>query len=158
MNIEIKAVFPIAWDRDYFTVECKEKRTFAPCVACDNTGKITIKGEEYTCPRCRGNWREKEVTGTTLVYSVGKWRLSCIEIGSPSCNFQKIVLSFQRTNGETNGGCNNVLRVREAWFDTMEIESYGNTCKLYDDYKAALAEVKRLNAAQKESENENGND
>ena len=32
----------------------------------------------------------------------------------------------------------------------MEVEEYGKTRKLYDDYKTALAEVKRMNAAEKE--------
>ena len=54
MNIEIKAAFPIEWDREYYTVESKEKKVFAPCVACDNTGRVRIKGEEYICPRCKG--------------------------------------------------------------------------------------------------------
>lgn len=151
MKIEIKAAFPIEWGRDYFTVEAKEKRTFAPCAACDNTGKVTIKGEEYTCPRCRGNWREKEVVGTTLVYSVGKWRLSTVEVRSTSMGRDGITLTFTRTNSGTTGGFSNSFCVKERFFSTMEVAELGKTSKLYDDYAAALAEVKRLNAAQKEA-------
>ena len=41
--------------------------------------------------------------------------------------------------------------------DTMVVEEYGRTRKIYDDYKAALAEVKRLNAERKGA-GENGTD
>ena len=61
LSIRGKAAFPVLWGREYYTVAEKKKETRAPCVCCDNTGKVTIKGVEYTCPRCRGNWREKEV-------------------------------------------------------------------------------------------------
>ena len=70
LSIRVKAAFPILWGREYYTVAGKQKETRAPCVCCDNTGKVTIKGVEYDCPRCKGNWREKEVVGTTTVYSV----------------------------------------------------------------------------------------
>ena len=70
LSIRIKAAFPILWGREYYTMAGKQKETRAPCVCCDNTGKATIKGVEYDCPRCKGNWREKEVVGTTTVYSV----------------------------------------------------------------------------------------
>lgn len=150
MVIEIKAAFPIEWGREYYTVESKEKKAFAPCVACDNTGKITIKGEEYTCPRCKGNWREKEVVGRTTVYSVGKWVLVAVEEESPgSGGARRTKLRFQRTNAETTGGSYNTIIVRAESFDTMEVQEIGRTRKLYDDYKAALAEVKRRNAEEK---------
>ena len=73
LSIRVKAAFPILWGREYYTVAEKQKQTRAPCACCDNTGKVTIKGVEYDCPRCKGNWREKEVVGTTTVYSGAKW-------------------------------------------------------------------------------------
>lgn len=146
MLIEIKAAFPIEWGREYYTVESKERKVFAPCVACDNTGKITIKGEEYDCPRCKGNWREKEVVERTTVYSVGKWVLVAVEEESPGpCGARRTTLKFRRTNGGTTGGIYNTICVRGESFDTMETREIGRPRKLYDDYKAALAEVKRRN-------------
>lgn len=151
MIIEIKAAFPIEWGREYYTVESKEKKVFAPCVACDNTGKVTIKGEEYTCPRCKGNWREKEVAGSTTVYSVGKWVLVAVEEKSPGPRgIRSTTLTFQRTNGGTTGGSYNTIYIRGESFDTMETQEIGRPRKLYADYKAALAEVKRLNEKEKE--------
>lgn len=151
MNIEIKAAFPIEWGREYYTVESKEKKVLAPCTACDNTGKVKIKGEEYTCPRCKGNWREREVVGSTTVYSVGKWKLDSVRVDGPGFNnVPKIVLTFKKTNGGSEWSAGSTLTVRSEFFDTMEVKEYGETRKLYDDYKAALAEVKRLNAEKKE--------
>lgn len=80
LSIRIKAAFPILWGREYYTMAGKQKETRAPCVCCDNTGKATIKGVEYDCPRCKGNWREKEVVSTTTVYSVAKWVLESISV------------------------------------------------------------------------------
>ena len=34
----------------------------------------------------------------------------------------------------------------------MVYRDYGKTIKVYDDYKAAMAEVKRLNAAEREKQ------
>ena len=82
LSIWVKAAFPILWGREYYTVAGKQKETRAPCVCCDNTGKVTIKGVEYLCPRCKGDWREKEVVGTTTVYSVEKWMLDEIEVSA----------------------------------------------------------------------------
>lgn len=48
LTVRIKAAFPILWNREYYTVAEKRKETRAPCVCCDNTGKVTIKGVEYT--------------------------------------------------------------------------------------------------------------
>ena len=59
LSIRVKAAFPILWGREYYTVAEKKKETHAPCVCCDNTGKVTIKGVQYDCPRCKGNWRER---------------------------------------------------------------------------------------------------
>lgn len=149
--IEIKTAFPVEWGREYYTVESKEKRVFAPCVACDNTGKITIKGEEYTCPRCKGNWREKEVVGSTTVYSVGKWVLVAVEEKSPGpCGGRRTVLTFQRSNGGTAERRYDAIYINGESFDTMETQEIGRPRKLYDDYKTALAEVKRLNEKEKE--------
>jgi len=78
LTIKVKAAFPVEWDREYYTVAKKKKEPRAPCTCCDNTGKVTIKGVEYVCPRCKGSWREREVVGETTVYSVAKWMLDSI--------------------------------------------------------------------------------
>lgn len=144
LTVRIKAAFPILWGLEYYTVEEKVKETRAPCICCDNTGKVTIKGIEYTCPRCKGNWREKEVIGETTVYSVAKWMLERIDV-----NQYGMSLTFKQTNStERFGGS---LRVRQADFhDMVSMENISKPVKLYDDYKAAMAEVKRLNAAERE--------
>ena len=122
----------------------KRKETRAPCVCCDNTGKVTIKGVEYPCPRCKGNWREKEVVGETTIYSVAKWVLERIDI-----NQYGMSLTFKQTNSTERFGGG--LRVRQADFrDMVSMENISKRVKLYDDYKAAMAEVKRLNAAERE--------
>lgn len=51
LSIRIKAAFPILWGQEYYTVAEKKKETRAPCVCCDNTGKVTIKGVEYSIYR-----------------------------------------------------------------------------------------------------------
>lgn len=143
LTIKIKAAFPVLWDREYYTVAEKIKETRAPCVCCDNTGKVTIKGVEYDCPKCKGNWREKEVVGETIVYSVAKWVLERIDV-----NKYEISLTFKQTNStERYGGS---LQVRQADFRDMVATFWGKTVKVYDDYKDAMTEVKRLNAEERE--------
>ena len=143
LTIKIKAAFPVLWNREYYTVAEKMKETRAPCVCCDNTGKVTIKGVEYDCPRCKGNWRERETIGKTTVYSVAKWVLERIDV-----NQYGISLTFKQTNStERYGGS---LQVRQSDFRDMVATTSGKTVKVYDDYKAAMAEVKCLNAAERE--------
>ena len=143
LSIRIKAAFPILWGREYYTVAEKEKETRAPCICCDNTGKVTIKGVQYDCPRCKGNWREREVAGETTVYSVAKWVLERINV-----NMYGLELTFKQTNStERYGGS---LQIRQADFHDMVKRDYGKSVKVYGDYKAAMAEVKRLNAAERE--------
>lgn len=143
LTIKIKAAFPVLWNREYYTVAEKKKETRAPCVCCDNTGKVTIKGVEYPCPRCKGNWREKEVVGVTTIYSVAKWVLERIDV-----NQYGMSLTFKQTNStERYSGS---LQVRQSDFQDMVATVSGKTVKVYDDYKAAMAEVKRLNAAERE--------
>jgi len=72
LTIKVKAAFPIEWGREYYTVAEKKKEQRAACTCCDNTGKVTVKGVEYVCPRCKGDWREKEVVGETTIYFVAK--------------------------------------------------------------------------------------
>lgn len=155
MRIEFVTAFPVEWGREYYTIESEEKQTRAACTACDNTGKVTIKGEEYTCPRCSGRWREREVVGSAKVYSVGKWNLKQIEVVKPSTIGAGISLKFERINGK--GAFANSVTVRERDFETMEVEEYGKRRRLNDDYKEALTEVKRLNAEQKERNNDGSN-
>ena len=144
LTVRIKAAFPVLWDREYYTVAEKKKETRAPCVCCDNTGKVTIKGVEYTCPRCKGEWREKEVVGETTVYSVAKWMLDGIEVSST----QTVTLRLMKIN--STGRYNDRMQIPQAYFHDMVKREYGKTTRVYDDYKAAMAEVKRLNAAERE--------
>ena len=144
LSIRVNAAFPILWDREYYTVAGKQKETRAPCVCCDNTGKVTIKGVEYLCPRCKGDWREKEVVGTTTVYSVEKWMLDKIEVSAT----KTILLTFRQINSKERYG--NTLQMRQVDFHDMVYTGYWKSIKVYDDYKAAMAEVKRLNAAERE--------
>ena len=146
VTIKIKAAFPIEWDREYYTIDKTVKERRAPCTCCDNTGKVTIKGIEYECPRCKGNWREREVTGTTTVYSVAKWTLKSVHATSQS----GIVLTFEQKNSKDR--YSKSLEVRAADFRDMVRRYYGDETKVYDDYKAAMAEVKRLNAAEREKQ------
>ncbi len=146
LSIWVKAAFPILWGREYYTVAGKQKETRAPCVCCDNTGKVTIKGVEYLCPRCKGDWREKEVVGTTTVYSVEKWMLDEIEVSAT----KTILLTFRQINSKERYG--NTLQMRQVDFHDMVYTGYGKSIKVYDDYKAAMAEVKRLNAAEREKQ------
>jgi len=44
------------------------------------------------------------------------------------------------------------MDVRAADFHDMVYRHYGEVIKVYDDYKAAMAEVKRLNAAEREKQ------
>ena len=106
---------------------------------------MTIKGVEYACPRCKGDWREKEVVGTTTVYSVAKWVLESISV-----NQYGLSLTFKQTNSTERWGGS--LQMRQSDFHDMVYRDYGKTIKVYDDYKAAMAEVKRLNAAEREKQ------
>ena len=144
MIIDIKAAFPLEWGKEYYTVDSAVKQVRAACVCCDNTGKVTIKGVEYTCPRCKGDWREKEVVGETTVYSVAKWVLNGVEVSST----QTVVLDLMRIN--STGSYNDRMKIEQADFRDMVKRGYGKSVKVYDDYKAAMAEVKRLNAAERE--------
>ncbi len=99
LTIMVKAAFPLEWGKEYYTVDSTVKQVRATCVGCNNTGKVTIKGTEYDCPRCRGNWRDKEIVGQKTVYSVAKWALTSITVtphGMEAC--------FERLNGKTTGG------------------------------------------------------
>ncbi len=149
LSIRIKAAFPILWDREYYTVSEKKKETRAPCICCDNTGKVTIKGAEYTCPRCRGDWRERETVGEATVYSVAKWVLEKVDT-----NQYGTMLTFKQTNSTGNYGGS--LQIRQADFhDMVGKERIGKPVKLYDNYKEVMGEVKRLNAAEREKHAKN---
>lgn len=148
LSINIKAAFPVVWGKEYYTVAEKKKERRAPCACCDNTGKVTIKGVEYECPRCKGNWREREVIGETTTYYVAKWNLKSIA-ATPN----GMTLYFEQLNStERYGGS---LQMRSADLHDMVYRSYGKEIKFYDDYKAAMAEVKRLNAVEREKQAEN---
>lgn len=147
LSINIKAAFPILWGKEYYSVASKKKERRAPCTCCDNTGKVTIKGVEYDCPRCKGDWREREVVGETTVYSVAKWELKSI-----SATPRGINLYLEQTNSTERYGGN--LQMSSEDFHDMVYRSYGKVIKFYDDYKAAMAEVKRLNAVEREKEKE----
>lgn len=61
-----------------------------------------------------------------------------------------IVLTFEQTNSKDR--YSKSLEVRAADFRDMVRRYYGDETKVYDDYKAAAAEVKRLNAAEREKQ------
>lgn len=149
MIIEIKTAFPLEWGKEYYTVDSTVKQVRAACVCCDNTGKVTIKGTEYDCPRCHGKWQDKEVVGQKTVYSVAKWKLTSITATphGQSANFEQI-------NGKKQGGWNTTMQVRSADFKDMihRTSTYGKVVKIYDDYKSAMDQVKMLNAAEREKQ------
>lgn len=144
MIIEINAAFPIEWGREYYTVDKQEKTLRAPCVCCDNTGKVEIKGITYDCPRCKGNWREKEVVGTQTVYSVAKWKLESVTAEAGG----RIKLEFKRTNSKERYTSPLIIRERE-FQDMTAIKATAAAMKVYNDRKAVMEEVKRLNAEEK---------
>lgn len=143
MIIEVKAAFPIEWGAEYYTVEktVKEKRRTCPC--CDDTGKVTIKGEDFKCPKCHGNWRERMVIGETATYSLGKWIADSVIV----TRWNGITVKFNQTNDKTGYG--NSIDLGEEELKTMVYEKYGNKKKIYNEHKAALQEVKRLNKEEK---------
>jgi len=61
----------------------------------------------------------------------------------------KIVLQFRQVNGTKQYS---YLDVRDADFRDIVYRHYEKEIKVYDDYKAAMAEVKRLNAAEQEKQ------
>ena len=148
MIIEVKAKYPIEWNREYYLVGSKEKSIFAPCIACDNKGKVEIKGEEYKCPRCLGKWREKEVVSSTRVFHVEKYKLERIEVLSPK-DYGKgnIRLRFEQSNA--GGEYANSVNFRQSDFETMKIDSCIDKRCLLDDYKEAMRLVKAANVAEK---------
>ena len=147
MIIEIKAKYPIEWNREYYLVGSKEKSVFAPCVACDNKGRVEIKGEEYKCPRCQGNWREREVVSTTRVFHVEKYKLERIEVFAASYGMGRTRLRFKQNN--TSGLNSNYVNVLDSNFDTMKLESCMSNRYLIDNYKEAMRLVKAANAIEK---------
>ena len=149
MIIDIKAAFPLEWGKEYYTVDSAVKQVRAACVCCDNTGKVTIKGIKYDCPRCKGNWREKEVVGETTVYSVAKWMLKSVSATSRT----SATLRFEQINSTERYAGSMEVWARD-FRDMVSTAAYGKQVKVYDDYKAAMAEVKRLNAAEREKEKE----
>ena len=155
MIIEIKAKFPIEWDREYYLVGSKEKSVFAPCVACNSKGKVEIKGELYKCPRCFGNYREKEVISKITVYHVDKYKLSRIEVnrGSYTESYASgIALRFEQSSN-SKGYPNNII-IRQRDFKTMKIDAHISERYLINDYKEALRQVKAANAVEKAKETE----
>lgn len=146
---ELKAAVELNWEKEYYTVEEKEKRIFAPCVACDNTGRVKIKDEEYICPRCNGNWREKEVVGVTKVFSVGKWRIASI---TTECEYgkEKHKVRFERVNGGSRFADALIMDDREL--ESMVKNGGYYRKRVYGELDEAMKEVKRRNKEQRETE------
>lgn len=152
MIIKIEAAFPIEWGKEYYTVEKTVKEKRAPCMCCDNTGKVIIKGVKYECPRCRGNWRNKEVVGETIVYSVAKWALESAGEDKSALDITPVeFLRFRQTNSKDSRWANK-LELRGGELNTMRKIDYSKIIQIYDDYHTAMAEVKRLNAAEREKD------
>ena len=157
MTLEIKAKYPIEWNRKYFLIGSKEKSVFAPCVACDNKGKIEIKGKEYTCPRCNGNWRQKEVIPKVRRFHVEKYKLERIEIAGAENRLGQTVqatTNLRFKQDKVGRGYSNSVLIREKDFDTMKIDSSINARCLMNDYKEALRLMREANAAEKIKEKE----
>lgn len=89
MTIQINVEIPIEFGLEYYTIEKTVKEKCAPCACCDDSGKVIIKGTQYDCPRCKGNWRKREIIGETIVYSVGLTGLKAEtqEIAHQQCLF-----------------------------------------------------------------------
>ena len=152
MIIEVKAKYPIEWNREYYLVGSKEKSVFAPCIACDNKGRVVIKGEEYKCPRCQGNWREKEIVSKIHVFYIEKYKLERIELYQHSINLNETEIRLRFKQSNAGEGYANNVSVRERDFETMAIEerySYTDERHLIYDLKEAMRQVKAANAAEK---------
>ena len=156
MTIEINAKYPIGWDREYYLVGSRERSVFAPCIACDNEGRVEVKGVEYKCPRCFGNWREKEVVSKVRVYHVEKYKLERVEVTQEMHSRGGIRLRFeQRIRGVV---ARRNVTVRQSDFETMKVEFCPEQRCLLDDYKEAMRQVKEANAAEKAGGEKSGHD
>ena len=147
MIIEIKAKYPIEWDKEYYLVGSKAKSVFAPCIACDNKGRVEIKGEEYKCPRCHGGWRDREVVSTTHVFHVEKYKLERIEAKQGFYSKTAVSLYFKLSNSDSRFF--STVNVRQLDFETMKVNTSGSERYLLDDYKEAMRQAKAANATEK---------
>lgn len=139
MTIEINAAFPIEWGKEYYTVEKTVKEKRAPCECCDDTGKVTIRGAEYTCPACFGEWSHRPVVGWKSVYSVWKWSIASIFVTA-----NDIRIKFKRLNGKSE--YDETEEISKKDFTDMIMRARKREKKFYDDYQTAMEEVRRLNA------------
>ena len=142
MVIKVDAAFPIEWDREYYTIEETVKEKRAPCICCDDWGKVTIRGVEYKCPRCEGNWRKRDVVGTTTSYIVGRWFVDYVRSTSSDTS-----VVFRRKNG--NGSFMDSAELTGRDLHDMTQTMYSRRKKFYDDYKFVMSEVRRLNAEER---------
>lgn len=144
MTIEINANIPIEWNREYYTVEesVKEVRS---CKCCDDTGRVTIKGKVYECPDCGGRWRNKDIVSEKKVYSVGKWEIHNIIAENLSGKTPYTKITFRRINDAYE----TITYVYCDKDGSIKLDRLSMSKEIYEDYKVALAEVKRLNAEEK---------
>ena len=42
-----------------------------PCATCGESGKVTIGGDEFVCPRCKGRTKDKRTQLKWMVYDSG---------------------------------------------------------------------------------------
>lgn len=146
LSIRIKAAFPVLWGREYYTVAEKKKETRAPCVCCDNTGKVIIKGVQYDCPRCKGNWRER---GCRRDYRLlrrkvgaGENRRKYVRPGTHiQADEQRRAIRWQLANPAGGFPRHGQKGLRKIHKGIRQLQS-------------AMAEVKRLNAAERERQHE----
>lgn len=144
LSIGVRAAFPILWGKEYYTVALDKKEVRAPCTCCDKTGKVTIRGVEYECPKCKGNWRRGEFVREDTVYTAVKWLLYKVEALSESA----VSLTFRKADStDFYGG---FLQIGQEDFRDMVITEYGRPMKVYDSYEGVMEEVKRLNVAERE--------
>lgn len=98
-----------------------------PCATCLESGKVTIAGDEFVCPRCKGRKLDKRTQMKWMVYDSGT--IGKIEIQRYTSDAPEY-LEDRETYMFTATGCGTVYNVEE----------------LFGDREAAEAECVRRNA------------
>lgn len=150
-----KPKFVPSFEGEYYAISYTEKQLRAECPACGKTGKLKgLDGKEYECPNCKGNWRNRQVVGTVKQWYIRKFRLLRVSIdrdGGSDC----VKFDFECTNSESNYYYDNKVTIKGSDISTMTFERYYSKkeslqTQLTDSYAEAMAEIKRLNKAEKE--------
>lgn len=138
MNIDINAKFPIEFGRKYYAISYKWTKFHVPCVCCDSTGNVEIKGTTYDCPRCHGSG--KEYIGQSREAYVVEIELDSVSVSKKG----NIILNF---NKEAKSTAESVwIRIKDSQFESMEGTTFGERkANVFADYNEALEEAKRIN-------------